>query len=153
MLATFLGVLPIFTPPLCALVFIMCSKSNPIVVFALDLMSTYEGEHTIFGLLGQANFTLTPLIYFCISMYNSPCKFWRLYCQNIAKILPLFTLSITTTRPGPQHSLSGLLHSHPNLPSAFLLLLTLLPVQHQRDLLKSCCYSSAWYLPLTFHSL
>jgi hypothetical protein len=24
-------------------------------VFALDLMSTYEGEHTIFGLLGQAN--------------------------------------------------------------------------------------------------
>jgi hypothetical protein len=29
----------------------MCSKSNPIVVFALDLMSTYEGEHTIFGLL------------------------------------------------------------------------------------------------------
>jgi hypothetical protein len=34
----------------------MCSKSNPLVVFALDLMSTYEGEHTIFGLLGQANF-------------------------------------------------------------------------------------------------
>jgi hypothetical protein len=32
----------------------MCSKSNPIVVFALDLMSAYEGEHTIFGLLGQA---------------------------------------------------------------------------------------------------
>jgi hypothetical protein len=24
-------------------------------VFALDLMSTYEGEHSIFGLLGQAN--------------------------------------------------------------------------------------------------
>jgi hypothetical protein len=24
-------------------------------VFALDLMSAYEGEHTIFGLLGQAN--------------------------------------------------------------------------------------------------
>jgi hypothetical protein len=40
---------------LCALAFIMCSKSNPIVVFALDLMSTYEGEHTIFGLLGHAN--------------------------------------------------------------------------------------------------
>jgi hypothetical protein len=32
----------------------MCSKSSPLVVFALDLMSTYEGEHTIFGLLGQA---------------------------------------------------------------------------------------------------
>jgi hypothetical protein len=35
----------------------MCSKSNPIVVFALDLMSTYEAEHMIFGLLGQANLT------------------------------------------------------------------------------------------------
>jgi hypothetical protein len=35
----------------------MCSKSNPIVVFALDLRSTYEGEHMIFGLLGQANLT------------------------------------------------------------------------------------------------
>jgi hypothetical protein len=57
MLASFLGVLPILTPPLCALAFIMCSKSNPLVVFALDLMSTYEGEHTIFGLLGQANLT------------------------------------------------------------------------------------------------
>jgi hypothetical protein len=50
MLANFLGVLPILTPPLCALTFIMYSKSNPIVWFALDLMSTYEGEHTIFGL-------------------------------------------------------------------------------------------------------
>jgi hypothetical protein len=25
----------------------MCSKSNPLVVFALDLMSAYEGEHMI----------------------------------------------------------------------------------------------------------
>jgi hypothetical protein len=31
----------------------MWSKSNPLVVFALDLMSAYEGEHMIFGLLGQ----------------------------------------------------------------------------------------------------
>jgi hypothetical protein len=35
----------------------MWSKSNPLAVFALDLMSAYEGEHTIFGLLGQANLT------------------------------------------------------------------------------------------------
>jgi hypothetical protein len=28
MLANFLGVLPILTPPLCVLAFIMCSKSN-----------------------------------------------------------------------------------------------------------------------------
>jgi hypothetical protein len=46
---------------LCAFAFIMCSKSNPLVVFALDLMSTYEGEHTIFGLLGQANLTQNDL--------------------------------------------------------------------------------------------
>jgi hypothetical protein len=45
MLANFLGVLPILTPPLCALAFIMCSKSNNLVVFVLDLMSAYEGEH------------------------------------------------------------------------------------------------------------
>jgi hypothetical protein len=31
MLANFLGVLLILTPPLCAKAFIMCSKSNPIV--------------------------------------------------------------------------------------------------------------------------
>jgi hypothetical protein len=57
MLSSFLGVLPILIPSLCALTFIMCPKSNPLVVFALDLMSTYEGEHMIFGLLGHANLT------------------------------------------------------------------------------------------------
>jgi hypothetical protein len=31
MLANFLGFLRILTPPLCALAFIMCSKSNPLV--------------------------------------------------------------------------------------------------------------------------
>jgi hypothetical protein len=57
MLASFLGVLPILTPPLCALAFIMCSKSNPIVVFALDVMSAHEGEHTIFGLFDHIDGT------------------------------------------------------------------------------------------------
>jgi hypothetical protein len=33
----------------------MWSKSNHIAAFALDLNSTYEGEHTIFGLLRLAN--------------------------------------------------------------------------------------------------
>jgi hypothetical protein len=64
MLANFLGVLPILTPPLCALPFIMRSKSNPIVVFVFDLMSTYEGEHMIFGLLGQANLTQNDVFQF-----------------------------------------------------------------------------------------
>jgi hypothetical protein len=63
MLANFLGVLPI-TSPLCALAFIMCSKSNSLVVFALDLMSTYEGEHMSFGLLGQANLTQNDVLQF-----------------------------------------------------------------------------------------
>jgi hypothetical protein len=31
-------------------------------VFALDLMSTYEGEHTIFGLLSQANLTQNDVL-------------------------------------------------------------------------------------------
>jgi hypothetical protein len=48
---------------LCALAFIMCSKSNPLVVFALDLMSIYEGEHTIFGLLGHLpQFLASPFL-------------------------------------------------------------------------------------------
>jgi hypothetical protein len=64
MLASFLGVLPILTPPLCALAFIMCSKSNPIAVFALDLMSTYEGEHTIFGFVSKANLTQNDVLQF-----------------------------------------------------------------------------------------
>jgi hypothetical protein len=64
MLANFLGVLPILTPHLCALTFIMISKSNPIVVFALNLISTYEGEHMIFGLLGQANLTQNDVLQF-----------------------------------------------------------------------------------------
>jgi hypothetical protein len=42
----------------------MCSKFNPLVVFALDLMSIYEGEHMIFGLLGQANLTQNDVLQF-----------------------------------------------------------------------------------------
>jgi hypothetical protein len=42
----------------------MSSKSNPLVVFALDLMSTCEGEHTIFGLLGQAPVPFVERPYF-----------------------------------------------------------------------------------------
>jgi hypothetical protein len=64
MLANLLGVLPILTVPLCALAFIMCSKSNSLVLFALDLMSAYEGEHTIFGLLAQANLTQNDVLQF-----------------------------------------------------------------------------------------
>jgi hypothetical protein len=64
MLTNFLGVSPTLTPPLCALAFILCSKSNPLVVFALYLMSAYEGEHMIFGLLGQANLTQNDVLQF-----------------------------------------------------------------------------------------
>jgi hypothetical protein len=44
--------------------FIMCSKFSPLVVFSLDLMSAYEGKHTIFGLLGQANLTQNDVLQF-----------------------------------------------------------------------------------------
>jgi hypothetical protein len=62
MQANFSGVLTILTPPLCAHAFMMCSKSNPLVVFALNLMPVYEGEHMIFGLLGQANLTQNDVL-------------------------------------------------------------------------------------------
>jgi hypothetical protein len=104
MLSSFLGVLPILTPPLCALAFIMCSKSNPLVVFALDLMSTYEGEHTIFGLLGQANLTQNDVLQFIHLPANNmltlnpsvllPFRFWR---QNsVLKWAPIAIIHFKT---------------------------------------------------------
>jgi hypothetical protein len=67
----------------------MSSNSNPLVVFALDLMSTYKGEHTIFGLLGQANLTQNNVLQFypftcecctwiiepiCLDTHTNDCK-------------------------------------------------------------------------------
>jgi hypothetical protein len=74
MLANFLGVLPILTPPLCALAFIMCSKSNPLVVFALDLMSTYEGEHMIFNKTSQWNYDFSNYlrVFHCLAKLVLP---------------------------------------------------------------------------------
>jgi hypothetical protein len=76
MLANILGILPILPPPLWALTFIMCSKCNPLVVFALDLMSTYEGEHTIFGRLGQANLTQNDVLNSIRSLANDNISFF-----------------------------------------------------------------------------
>jgi hypothetical protein len=42
----------------------MWSKSNHIVAFALDLKYTYEGEHTIFGLLSLANLAQIDVLQF-----------------------------------------------------------------------------------------
>jgi hypothetical protein len=42
----------------------MWPKSNHIAVFVLDLKSTYEGEHMIFGLLSMANLTQNDKISF-----------------------------------------------------------------------------------------
>jgi hypothetical protein len=42
----------------------MLPKSNNIAVFALDLKSAYEGEHTIFGLLNLANFAQNDALQF-----------------------------------------------------------------------------------------
>jgi hypothetical protein len=54
----------------------MLSKSNPLVVFALDLMSAYEGEHTIFGLLGQANLTQNYVLQFHPLLANDNISFF-----------------------------------------------------------------------------
>jgi hypothetical protein len=51
---------------LCAFAFILWSKFNPLVVFALDLMSTYEGEHTIFFFA----FTVFYISIFFFRVYN-----------------------------------------------------------------------------------
>jgi hypothetical protein len=40
----------------------MWPKSNNIAVFALDLRSAYEGEHTIFGFLSLANLTQNDVL-------------------------------------------------------------------------------------------
>jgi hypothetical protein len=42
----------------------MWPKSNNIAVFALDLESTYEEEHMIFGLLNLANLTQNDVLQF-----------------------------------------------------------------------------------------
>jgi hypothetical protein len=42
----------------------MWPKSNHIAVFALDLKSTYEGEHMIFCLLSLANLTQNDVLQF-----------------------------------------------------------------------------------------
>jgi hypothetical protein len=51
-----LGFLPFPIPPVCVLPLVCDPMSNNITAFVLDLQSTYEGEHTIFGLLRLANF-------------------------------------------------------------------------------------------------
>jgi hypothetical protein len=61
---------------LCALAFILWLKFNPLVVFALDLMSAYEGEHTIFGLLGKAYLTQTDVLQFIHLPANDNISFF-----------------------------------------------------------------------------
>jgi hypothetical protein len=61
----------------------MCSKSNPLVVFALDLMSAYEGEHTIFGLLGQANLTQNDVLQFVFLWEQRQTVRWASYLSDI----------------------------------------------------------------------
>jgi hypothetical protein len=41
----------------------MWSKSNHIAAFALDIKSSYEGEHMNFGLLSLANLTQNDILH------------------------------------------------------------------------------------------
>jgi hypothetical protein len=52
---------------------VMWSMSNHIAPFALDLKSTYEGEHRIFGLLSLANLSQNAFTSLNISLLFSKC--------------------------------------------------------------------------------
>jgi hypothetical protein len=54
----------------------MWPKSYNIAVFALDLKTTYEGEHTIFGLLSLANLTQNDVIQFYHLLANDKISFF-----------------------------------------------------------------------------
>jgi hypothetical protein len=47
----------------------MWPKSNHTAVFALDLKSAYEGEHTIFGLVSLADLTQNDVLQFHTGEY------------------------------------------------------------------------------------
>jgi hypothetical protein len=44
-------------------------------VFALDLMSTYEGEHTIFGLLSKARFDFLLYAFYSVVSVPQHCSY------------------------------------------------------------------------------
>jgi hypothetical protein len=92
MLANFLGVLPILTPPLYALAFIMCSKSNPIVVFALDLAQKFLPEF-LFNLLdtsGHFKFFLLLFLPIFLHFHYISWLHWNHHTTNsfTSTILP-----------------------------------------------------------------
>jgi hypothetical protein len=73
MLANFLGVLPILTPPLCALTFIMCSKSNP------------QETHLTF-IYHICSFSNSLIFYMCFSIFLS----FKIFLYIFINIFPLF---------------------------------------------------------------
>jgi hypothetical protein len=54
----------------------MWPKSNNIAVFALDLKSTYEGEHMISGLLSLANLAQNDVLQFHPFTWEWMKKMW-----------------------------------------------------------------------------
>jgi hypothetical protein len=67
MLANFLGVLPILTSPLCALAFIMCSKSNPLgqclLLMTVEASTLYPAmSHLTSPPLSSEPYCLTPTL-------------------------------------------------------------------------------------------
>jgi hypothetical protein len=57
---------------------IMWPKSNQVAIFALDLKSAYEGEHTIIGLLSLANLAQDDVLQF----YPFTCK-WNMIVFDV----------------------------------------------------------------------
>jgi hypothetical protein len=54
----------------------MCSKSNHFAAFALDLKSTYEGEHMIFALLSLADLAQNDVLQFHPLLANDKISFF-----------------------------------------------------------------------------
>uniref|UniRef100_A0A8C0XRU3 Peripheral plasma membrane protein CASK n=1 Tax=Castor canadensis TaxID=51338 RepID=A0A8C0XRU3_CASCN len=75
----------------------MCSKSNPLIVFALDLMPAYEGKHTIFGLLGQANLTQNDVLQFHQFTSGASCHKFNSFYGDPPEELPDFSEDPTSS--------------------------------------------------------
>jgi hypothetical protein len=81
---------------------VMWSKSNHIAVFALDLKSTYEGEHTIFGLLSLADLIQNDVLQF----HPFTCRWYdfillhdwvKFHCVQVPHFLDPFIMVVSIT--------------------------------------------------------
>jgi hypothetical protein len=70
-------------------------KSNHIAVFSLDLKSTYEGEHTIFGLLSLANLIQSDVLHSSSWLSKTPLCINTTFSWSINQQWGILVVSIT----------------------------------------------------------